>query len=376
MKLLFWFSLIFIIYTYLGYPLILFIWSKLFPKRVNKKYIEPFVSVVIAAHNEEKNIKGRIENLLEQDYPKEKLEIIVVSDGSTDGTNEVVREFRPDGIKLLNYNGRKGKPYALNLGVREAKGEIIVFTDARQRFEKNAIKELVANFNDSKVGCVTGELVFYKNSESKIKEEMGAYWNYEKWIRKKESQIGSVVGATGAIYAIRKKLYERLPDDTLSDDSLISMNIILKGYRTIFDSKALAYDNISKDFKQEKRRKIRTLSAKWQQLTQYRSLINPLKNPIFFQFISHKIMRMFLPFHLIALFLSTIFLKGYLYKFILIGFFMGLILSTFPDKVQRIPLLYKVSKLSRTSLVLNYFIFLSFFYFLYFRKDLKSLWKH
>lgn len=377
MKLLFWFSLIFIVYTYLGYPLILFIWSRLFPKGVNKKYIEPFVSVVVTAYNEEKNIKGRVENLLSQDYPHDKLEIIVVSDGSTNGTNDLINQLHNNlqpttcNLQLITYTPRKGKPHALNLGVQEAKGEILVFTDARQQFEKNAIRELIANFSDPKVGCVSGELVFYEDSDSSIKTEMGTYWNYEKWIRKKEGEVGSVAGATGSIYAIRKELYRPLPDDILLDDVLIPMNIVLAGYRTVFDSKALAYDIVSKDMAQEKGRKIRTLAGNWQLIARYRTLLNPFKNPIFFQYISHKVLRLLVPFCLIGLFVAALFLRGVFYHLVLMTLILGIILPYFEGNITRLSILEKMSKLSRAFLSLNYFAFLGFFYFL---KPRKNLW--
>jgi cellulose synthase/poly-beta-1,6-N-acetylglucosamine synthase-like glycosyltransferase len=167
MKFLFWFSALFILYTYAGYPLLLFVWSRLFPRKVRKAPLspEPRVSVVIAARDEEWHMGSRIENLREQDYPPGNLEIIIVSDGSTDGTNRIVRRFARQKdrilprVRLVELKRSKGKSHAINRGVETAKGEFIVFSDARQRFEPNVIRELVANFNDPHVGCVSGELV-------------------------------------------------------------------------------------------------------------------------------------------------------------------------------------------------------------------------
>jgi glycosyltransferase involved in cell wall biosynthesis len=192
MKLLFWFSVSSILYTYVGYPCLLFVCSRLFPRKVKKAYLssQPMVSIIIAARNEERNIRTRIENLLRQNYPPEKMEIIIISDGSTDSTTHVVNEYihgliplkRESGsptIKLFQYKIPRGKPYALNLGVQKASGEKIIFSDARQEFATEAIKELVSNFNDPEVGCVSGELIFFRDPQSVIKKGMSIYCNYE-----------------------------------------------------------------------------------------------------------------------------------------------------------------------------------------------------
>jgi cellulose synthase/poly-beta-1,6-N-acetylglucosamine synthase-like glycosyltransferase len=309
---LFWFSLIFILYTYTGYPALLFVWSRLFPKPVRKAYLkpEPTVSVVIAARNEERNIGARIENLTQQDYPAEKLEIIVVSDGSDDGTVQIVRslieEFerhpgRPF-LKLIEISENKGKPHALNLGLGAAKGDFIVFADARQEFNDTAIKELLANFNDPTVGSVSGELLLVDGVLDGSPVEMGVYWAYEKWIRKTESLINSVVGATGAIYAIRKGLYQPLPEDTLLDDVLTPLNIIMQGHRVVYEGCAKAYDQVSGNVQQEWRRKVRTLTGNWQLLKLCPSLGSFRKNPIWWRFMSHKIMRLVVPLFLVLMF--------------------------------------------------------------------------
>ncbi len=305
-KLIFWSSFSFILYTYAGYPILLLIWAKLFPKKINKYYPKesPTVSILIAAKNEERTIGQRIENLLAQDYPLEKVEIIIISDGSTDKTNKIVLKFANQQeknkslIKLIPLDTSQGKPNALNQGIRCAAGEIIVFTDARQKFDKNVTTELIANFSDPTVGCVSGELLFVKDTNSNIKEEMGLYWKIEKKVRKLESAIGSVAGATGAIYAIRKSLYQELPQETLLDDVLTPMNITLQGYRTIFEDNAYAYDTISQNVAQEWRRKVRTLAGNWQFLNIKPTLFLPVHNPIWWRFLSHKFFRLLVPFFL------------------------------------------------------------------------------
>ena len=364
MKIIYWLSLSFIVYTYIGYPVLLYVWSKILPRDINKGDPEykPSVSVLIAARNEEDNIESRIENLIAQDYPKDKMEIIIVSDGSSDGTNDIVEQLSNDSndlkdkksnlINLISYASSRGKPYAINMGIANAKGEIIVFADCRQRFAKNAITELVANFNDVSIGCVSGELVFEESPGSSIEKEMGMYWKFEKSIRKLESRTGSVPGATGAIYAIRKKLFSSLPEQTLLDDVLIPLNVRMQGYRVIFDSKALAYDFVSNDISLEKKRKVRTLAGNWQLLVLRPALIIPVINSLWLKFLSHKIFRLLVPYFVILLFISTLYLQD-MKSFMVIGLMLFVaILFFIPDYSG---VLGKLSRISRTVVFLNYF---------------------
>jgi len=331
MKLLFWFSLGFISYTYAGYPILLWFLSRFAIKEVHKQSITPSVSVVMSALNEEDRIGARIDNLLAQQYPAENLEIIVVSDGSTDRTGEVVRTYSDRNVRLLELSERGGKAIAVNLGVAEARGEIIVFTDARQEFRLDAITNLVANFADGSVGCVSGELHFLEDPESKIEVEMGAYWKYEKFIRRSESASGSVVGATGCIYAIRRDLYQPLPAGTILDDVLTPMNIARKRKRVLFESQAVAFDIISKDAAQEWRRKVRTLAGNWQLLSLAPWILLPWVNPLWCRYVSHKLLRLLVPFGMVVLFVVSLLLPGSFFRvFALIQFvFYGIALAGF-----------------------------------------------
>lgn len=336
LEFLFWFSLLFIIYTYLGYPVLLYLWSILTPaKNPATAHFTPPVSVIIAAKNEEANIQRRLENIFQQEYPQDKIEIIVVSDGSRDRTNAIIEEIIERSaasadserarISLIKLQDSKGKPTALNTGLNASTGEFIIFADARQQFDSKAIQNLAANFADPSIGCVSGELLFYESEDSSIKSEMGLYWKLEKSIRKLESKIGSVAGATGAIYAIRRALYMNLPEETLLDDVLIPMNIVMQGHRTVFESKAQAYDVISKDISQEWRRKVRTLAGNWQFFSIKPELFSPRTNPIWFRFISHKIFRLLVPFLLIILFLSSCLIDKPLFRIALLlqaGFYL------------------------------------------------------
>lgn len=335
MKFLFWFSLSFIFYTYIGYPFILWIWANLRNKKVNKNYIEPFVSIIVAAFNEEKFIKQKLDNCLELDYPRDKFEIIVVSDGSDDRTNQIVNEYQNRGIRCFSYPKRKGKPTALNLGVSKSNGEILFFTDARQILDRNALKELVANFSDPNVGSVSGELILIQDDKNITSEQIGIYWKFEKWMRDKESQIYSILGATGAVYALRKSLFTSIPSETILDDMLIPLKGVLNGHRAVFDRNAKAYDNSIKDIKEESKRKIRTLSGNFQLLKLEPRLLNPFSNPVFFQFISHKIFRLFVPFAMVLCFFSNLFLSSTFYMMTLVIqtlFYLGAILAPWAPK--------------------------------------------
>ncbi len=303
MKLLFWISVAAILYAYIGYPLAVWAMARLFARRISKAAITPKVTVVVACHNEASLIEARIENLLQSDYPPELLEIIVVSDGSTDETEKLARRFTSERVSVIACPERQGKPSALNLGVARAAGEIIVFADARQRFEADAIKNLASNFNDREVGAVSGELVL--ESDSSVGESMGLYWKYEKWIRKNESLSGSVVGATGAIYAIRRELWKPLPAETILDDVYTPMQIALGGWRVVFEERARAIDQANSSAGREFRRKARTLTGNYQLCQLMPRLLLPTSR-LLFQFYSHKLMRLAAPIFFVILFISNL----------------------------------------------------------------------
>jgi cellulose synthase/poly-beta-1,6-N-acetylglucosamine synthase-like glycosyltransferase len=304
----FWLSIIVIAYTYFGYPLTVAVLSVFLSRPVKKGEITPSVSLLISAYNEEEAIERKLRNCLELDYPKGKLEIIVGSDGSTDRTNEVINNYTSEGIKFYRWGRCRGKASVLNDLVPRAKGEIIVFTDARQALGNSAIRELVSNFADKNIGCVSGELILAGEKKSLIGEGLGLYWKYEKFLRRKESRIGSMIGATGAIYAIRKKLYVPVPVDTLLDDVFIPIKIVEQGYRAIFESRAKAYGRVSQKTKEEFVRKVRTLAGNWQIFARLKNMLNPFKSKIALQLFSHKFLRVMIPYFLAAAFISNAFL--------------------------------------------------------------------
>jgi len=295
----FWASILIVFYVYAGYPLLLAIWSRLVSRPVAKQRTAavPTLSIVIAARDEAERLPTRVANLLGLEYPT-RPEIIIVSDGSTDGTSEVLRPFG-DRVRLIDLP-RGGKPLALNAGVAAARGDVVVFADARQRFARHALLELVANFEDPHVGAVTGELVLDCEedslaSDSKVAEGVGLYWTYEKWLRRQESRIWSTLGATGAIYAMRRTLWRPLPPETLLDDVLASMRIVLDGKRVVFDDEARAFDRVATSGADESRRKTRTLAGNYQILALEPRLLNPFANPVWVQYVSHKLGRLIVP---------------------------------------------------------------------------------
>ena len=313
MRGLFWISLGLIGYVYAGYPLLLALWARVVRRQPRRPATEaiaswPSISIILAARNEAGRLRARIDNLLTIAYPGSR-EVIVVSDGSTDATAEVVGAFG-NAVRLVAVPPG-GKPQALNAGVAVATGDILVFADARQRFSTDALTELVANFADERVGGATGELIIDAEegaSASTIGEGVGLYWKYEKWLRRNESAVWSTLGATGCIYALRRSLWRPLPPDTLLDDVLAPMRAVLAGWRIVFEDRARCYDTASADAAAESRRKVRTLAGNYQILGQEPRLLLPFVNPVWIQYVSHKVGRLIVPWALVGALVSSAFL--------------------------------------------------------------------
>lgn len=311
MEALFWCAFTMVLYVYLGYPTILAVWARIAPRPVHRSPITPGVSIVIAARNEAPALQARIENLLTVDYPADRIQIIVVSDGSTDSTPEILDFYRGEIDYLLLPTS--GKATALNAGVAIARYEVLVFADARQRFAPDALRALVAPLADPAVGGVSGELVLDCESgegASTIGEGVGVYWRYEKWLRRQETLVGSTVGSTGAIHALRRDLWQPLPAETILDDVLAPMQAVLAGARVIFEGAARAYDRLSPASRTEFQRKTRTLAGNYQILRLQPRLLIPFVNPVWLQFVSHKLGRLMVPYALGVLLLSSAVLAG------------------------------------------------------------------
>jgi cellulose synthase/poly-beta-1,6-N-acetylglucosamine synthase-like glycosyltransferase len=290
-------------YTHVGYPALIGLLARLRPNRVkvDPGHV-PRVSVCVAAHNAAPFMHAKLESLLAQDYPADRIEILVFSDGSTDATAAIVRNFVASDprVRLLVGEVCQGKPTALNRMREAARGEIVVLTDARQPLVPGAVRALVARLGDPEVACVTGNLVLEGGAGS------GFYWRYENWIRKAESQFRSMVGMTGPLAALRKVDLPELPADLILDDVWIPMRLRLQGRKTILCEEAVALDRAFED-RREWARKVRTLAGNYQVLALMPALLSPFRNPSWFETISHKVMRLLGPWALLALFFSSAF---------------------------------------------------------------------
>lgn len=309
-EVLFWGCILMTIYVYLGYPICLFLLSCLTRRQIIKKDFTPMVTFLISVYNEEKVIRERIENLLQLDYPKDKLEIIIISDGSTDKTDEIVKEYEDKGI-ILKRLERGGKLVALNKIIPTVRGEIVILSDANVFCQKDTVRILVRNFYKDEIGCVSGDVrllggVNFENGES-------LYYKYERFLQKKESEIHSLMGADGALYAIRKKLYSPPPPEGATDDFVISMEIAKAGYRAIYEEEAKAFEDSAPTSKEEFRKKVRVVAAAFQCLKLGAGIPTLAQPVLLFEYISHKLLRWFIPFFLIGVFVSNLFLLNLLF---------------------------------------------------------------
>ena len=288
---LFWIALGMIAYAYAGFPLLLWVRAKCRPRPFRSADIFPRVSVVIAAYNEARHIGKRLENLLSQDYPAECLEIVIASDGSSDGTNKIVEEIANPRVRLLPLP-RQGKGPALNAAAAAATGEILVFSDANTHFDRDAIRRLVRPFADPSVGGVAGNQIYLRSTlASATADGERLYWNFDQWQKSLQSISGSVTSATGAIYAIRRNLYEPVPDDAM-DDFYASTGVVRQGLRLVYADDARAYEPVAEAKGVEFSRKLRVITQGLQAVVYRRCLLNPLRHGFYsWQLFSHKVLR-------------------------------------------------------------------------------------
>jgi cellulose synthase/poly-beta-1,6-N-acetylglucosamine synthase-like glycosyltransferase len=311
---LFWLAAAMVVYTYIGYAGWLWGRARLRPRPVKRAAIEPLVSVVMVVRNEEAVLAQKLRNLLGLDYTAQNCQIVVVSDGSTDRTESILREFAPDPrVHVLLNQLAGGKAMGLNAAMSVAHGDIVVFTDARQEIEPGAVRFLVENFADSEVGAVSGELMLGDPANGETGRGMGLYWQIEKRVRELEAAAGSVVGATGALYAVRRELVAAVPAETILDDVFIPMNVARQRFRVVFDERARAWDRPDLGSRREFRRKVRTLTGNYQ-LLQLAPWLLRKENPLRFEFISHKLIRLVVPFALIVSLVASSFLSGPFYR--------------------------------------------------------------
>lgn len=311
---LFWIAAAVVAFAYAGYPCWLWLRSRWRRQPIRRESVAPPVSVVMVVRNEEARLREKLQNLLSLDYPAEQFQLVVVSDGSTDGTETILREAAQDPrIQIVLNLLSRGKACGLNDGVGAAQGDVVVFTDARQHIEAGALRLLMENFADPKVGAASGELMLGHPENGEVNRGMGIYWRVEKSVRELESGTGSVIGATGAFYAVRRQLVAQVPAETILDDVFIPMEVVRQGYRVVFDSRARAWDSPNLGSEREFRRKVRTLMGNYQLLQLCPWLLGS-ENPVRFSFISHKLLRLVVPFALLALIVTSALAQGMVYR--------------------------------------------------------------
>ena len=291
----------FILYTLFLYPLLLAGLARRFPRPVTRRFTPRTATVLLPVFNGERHLAAKLDSLLAMDYPAGDMEIIVISDGSTDRTGEIARAYAGRGVRLIEAP-HGGKALAINAGLAAAGGEILFFTDVRQVMEPACLRRLVECFADPAVGAVSGELCI-RDGSTRGEANVGLYWKYEKWIRKRLSALDSTIGATGCVYAMRRELAAPLPAGCLLDDVYLPSLALLAGYRVVFEEGARVYD-VPSTLSTEFRRKVRTLAGNYQLLFQLPRLFGPA-NRLWIHFASHKLARLLLPFALLAALAAT-----------------------------------------------------------------------
>jgi poly-beta-1,6-N-acetyl-D-glucosamine synthase len=382
MKYIFWIAAALIGYSYLGYPAWLWLRSRWSPRPVRRGFVEntaaPAVSAVMVVRNEEAVIARKLENLLTLDYPQAKLDVVVVSDGSSDRTPAILADYArdpgvptgaPTRVRTLLKPVSQGKAAGLNDAMKLASGEVLLFTDARQQIESGALRLLIENFSDPDVGAASGELMLGDPTSGETGKGTGLYWRIEKKIRELESASGSVAGATGAIYCARRSLLDAspLPEGTILDDVLLPMQIVRKGFRVIFDARARAWDSPDLGKGREFSRKVRTLSGNYQ-LLQLAPWLLSSENAIRFEFASHKLSRLAVPFALLALLIASVFLPQPLYRAALGAQLAFYALSLAALAGVKIGPLSRIADPARTFVVLNSAALVAFINFVTGRK--------
>lgn len=282
-------------YVYVGYPLLVFLVSKLFPRQVRRDKLEPKVTVLITAFNEEAAIRQKIENTLAINYPADKLEIMVASDGSTDRTDEIVGEFASRGVRLFRQEGRVGKTTTQNNAVLKAIGDIVLFSDATTEYGKDVLTHVLPPFADESVGCVAGRLVYLDDEGTNVGKGAQNYWSYETFLKTAESSACSMIGASGCLYAVRREAYEPMYAEACSDFLICTM-LYRKNLRSVFAPDAVCYEHTNRHAGDELRMRVRVISQTFTDLWRNRDMLNPFRSGFYaIELISHKLLRYAVP---------------------------------------------------------------------------------
>lgn len=313
----FWASASIVVYTYFGYPAWLWLRRKWRLNPAQRASILPTVSIVMVVRNEAAVLDRKLRNLMGLNYPAELCEVVIVSDGSSDATAQILEHNESARLRVVVRPEACGKAAGLNEAVKIASNDIVVFTDARQEIESGALRLLMENFADPAVGCVSGELLLGDPQSGEAVRGVGLYWRMEKAIRQLEADSGSVVGATGAFYSVRRNLVAPVPPETILDDVFIPMQVVRQGARVVFDDRAHAWDLATQGTGREFARKVRTLTGNYQ-LLQLAPWLLSRKNSIRFEFVSHKLCRLLVPFALAAMLVACAVLPGRFFTGVLV----------------------------------------------------------
>jgi cellulose synthase/poly-beta-1,6-N-acetylglucosamine synthase-like glycosyltransferase len=309
--LVFWLSAAALLYTYVGYPLLLAILSRLRPRAVRRADLTPSVTIIITAYNEERDLASKLENTLLLDYPSDSLEVIVASDCSSDRTDEIVREFAGRGVRLHRQPERFGKTAAQNAAVELAAGEIVLFSDATTLYEPNVLRVLMPNFADPSVGCATGRVVYTDSTKSSVGHGTRSYWSYEFLLKKHESNVCSLIGVCGCLYAVRRSAYVPLYHEACSD-FIIATKMVEQGLRAVYEPDAVCTEETNERADKELKVRVRIITQTFSDLWRNRAMMNPLKSGFYaVELLSHKVMRYLVPLFLIAIFAASAFLAAH-----------------------------------------------------------------
>jgi cellulose synthase/poly-beta-1,6-N-acetylglucosamine synthase-like glycosyltransferase len=305
MKVIFWASAAALVYAYVGYPVLVAAVSRLRPRAVRRAPQEPFVSVIITAYNEERDLAAKIENTLALDYPSDRLEIIVASDCSNDRTDEIARSFASSGVRLHRQAERRGKTAAQNAAVELARGEIILFSDATTLYDAGVLRAMLPNFADSSVGCVAGRLVYVDPAASSVGSGAKSYWGYETFLKTHESRACSLIGASGCLYAVRRAAYVPLYEEACSD-FIIATKMVEQGLRAVFEPAAFCTEETNRRGDKELRMRVRVIAQTFTDLWRHRAMMNPLRSGFYaVELVSHKVLRYAVPLFLALIFFTS-----------------------------------------------------------------------
>jgi cellulose synthase/poly-beta-1,6-N-acetylglucosamine synthase-like glycosyltransferase len=304
-KILFWLAASALAYAYVGYPLLVWLVSYARPRAVRRAEFEPAVSVVITAYNEERDLASKLENTLALDYPKERLEVIVASDCSSDRTDEIARSYAARGVRLHRQAERLGKTAAQNAAVELARGEVILFSDATTLYQPDVLRAMLPNFADASVGCVAGKLVYVDPAATSVGRGAKSYWGYETFLKTHESRACSLIGASGCLYAVRRSAYVPLYHEACSD-FIIATKMVEQGLRAVYEPRAVCTEETNRQADKELRMRVRVIAQTYTDLWRHRRLLNPLRGGFYaVELLSHKVMRYLVPLFLLLVLITS-----------------------------------------------------------------------